>query len=128
MKRIPTSTCQPVSKKVFLTVNGKILPCERIGQQHCLGWVDDHGVKLDFEKIAAIYNSYYDKLKKQCTACAAAQMCLQCMFYLDIKAADPHCAGLMVEKDLSDFLSSQVSYLEEKPETYTRIMKEVAFE
>ncbi|MCX6581145.1 MAG: radical SAM peptide maturase [Candidatus Aminicenantes bacterium] len=128
MKRIPTSTCQPFSKKVFLTVNGKILPCEQIGQQYGLGLVNEQGVKLDFEKIAALYNNYYDKLKKQCTACAAAQMCLQCMFYLDIEADNPHCAGLMVEKDISDFLSSQVSYLEEKPETYTRIMKEVAFE
>ncbi|MDQ1352688.1 MAG: uncharacterized protein QG657_2994 [Acidobacteriota bacterium] len=128
LKRIPTSTCLPFSKKIFLTVNGKILPCERIGQQHGLGWVDEHGVNLDFEKIADLYNSYYDKLKKQCTACAAAQMCLQCLFYLDIQADNPHCSGLMVEKDLSDFLSSHVSYLEEKPETYTRIIQEVSFE
>jgi uncharacterized protein len=128
MKRIPTSTCQPFSKKIFLTVNGKILPCERIGQQHCLGWVDEQGVRLDFEKIAALYNGYYDKLKKQCIACACAQMCMQCLFYLDIEAANPHCHGLMTEKDISVFLSSQVSYLEEKPETYTRIMNEVSFE
>jgi uncharacterized protein len=128
MKRIPTGTCQPFSKKVFLTVNGKILPCERIGQQHGLGWVDEHGVNIDFEKIAALYNGYYDKLKKQCTACASAQMCLQCMFYLDIEADSPYCTGLLGEKDFSRFLSSQMSYLEEKPETYTRIMKEVAFE
>lgn len=128
VKRIPTSTCQPFRKKVFLTVNGKILPCERIGQKYVLGWVNDQGVDLDFEKIAALYNGYYDKLKKQCTACAAAQMCLQCMFYLDIEADNPHCTGLLAEKDFSRFLSSHMSYLEEKPETYTRIMKEVAFE
>ncbi len=128
VKRIPTSTCLPFSKKIFLTVNGKVMPCEQIGQQHYLGWVNEEGVKLDFEKIADLYNGYYDKLKKQCSACASVQMCTECFFYLDIESDRPHCHGLATEKDLSAFLSDQVSYLEDKPETYTRIINEVSFE
>ena len=46
---IPTGTCLPFGKKIFVTVNGKILPCERIGHQFALGHVDDLGVHLDFE-------------------------------------------------------------------------------
>ena len=51
-KRYPTGTCMPFSKKMFVTVNGKILPCERIGQQFALGQVTDTEVILDFEEIA----------------------------------------------------------------------------
>ena len=36
-KTIPTGTCLPFGKKMFVTVNGKILPCERIGHQFELG-------------------------------------------------------------------------------------------
>ncbi len=32
-KIIPTGTCMPFSKKIFVTVNGKLLPCERIGKK-----------------------------------------------------------------------------------------------
>ena len=36
-KSVPTGTCLPFSKKMFVTVNSKILPCERIGHQFALG-------------------------------------------------------------------------------------------
>ena len=34
---LPTGTCIPFSRKLFVTVNGKILPCERIGHNNFLG-------------------------------------------------------------------------------------------
>lgn len=37
LKTIPTGTCIPLVKRMFVTVTGKILPCERIGQQFALG-------------------------------------------------------------------------------------------
>lgn len=54
--KIPTGTCIPFSKKMFLTVNGKILPCERIGQESCLGFVNKENVEIDFKKICYKYN------------------------------------------------------------------------
>ena len=38
-KRQPTVTCRPFERKLFLTVRGKILPCEKIGQEHAIGSV-----------------------------------------------------------------------------------------
>lgn len=123
--RVPTGTCIPFNRKVFITVNGKILPCERIGFQYGLGTVDENKVELDFEKIARTYNSYYDKLKEQCCACANSEACFQCIFYLNPEKPEPKCSGLVNKKELSTFLSNHMSTLEENPHNYMKIMKEV---
>jgi uncharacterized protein len=76
---IPTGTCLPFSKKVYVTVNGKILTCERIGHQFALGEVTETEVKLDYEAIAQKYNNYYAKLDRQCKACYNKKACIQCI-------------------------------------------------
>ena len=48
-KRLPTGTCIPFSKKMYVTVNGKILPCERIGHQFALSEITGTEVRLDME-------------------------------------------------------------------------------
>jgi uncharacterized protein len=126
--RLPTGTCIPFSKKVFITVNGKILPCEQVGHRFSLGQVHDDKVDLDFERIAETYNRYYDALKKQCTACANSKDCLQCLFFLDFENQTFKCSGLLNTKEHSQFLSSRISYLEQKPQHYMKIMKEVIIE
>jgi len=123
--RLPTGTCVPFDRKVFITVNGKILPCEQIGHQYSLGTVDESSVELDFEKIAETYNQYYDTLKTQCCACAHAEACVQCIFLLNIDTPNPKCNGLFNKEELSRYLATQISYLEKNPQNYRKIMKEV---
>jgi len=43
-----TGTCSPFYKKMFLTVNGKILPCERIGHNFVLGNVSNKEFSVPF--------------------------------------------------------------------------------
>lgn len=129
VKRVPTGTCLPFSKKIYMTVNGKILACERIGQQFDLGYVTHDRVELDFNRIAEKYNAYYDKIRKLCVACYNADVCKQCIFNLGtIDDKKPVCNGLMDEKDYSNYLSSLTGYIEEQPETYSKILKEVVIE
>jgi uncharacterized protein len=127
-RKTPTGTCLPFSKKMFVTVNGKILPCERIGQQFGLGYVDEEKVLLDVDDIANKYNDYYEKIRKQCTTCFNADGCQQCIFHLNIDDDKPYCQGYFNKDDFSQYLSSHISYLEDKPETYSRIMREVVVE
>lgn len=79
-KFIPTGTCLPFGKKVFITVGGKIMPCERIGYQYYLGMVKDGEINIDFEAIAQKYNEYYTRAEKNCQCCADRRTCLCCMF------------------------------------------------
>jgi len=123
--RLPTGTCVPFDRKVFITALGKILPCEQIGFQYALGKVTQNEVDLDFQKIAQTYNSYYDRLKKNCLSCSNWDSCFQCLFYLNLDDPVIKCSGLMEEDVLHKYYASQLSYLEGNRHLYYKIMKEV---
>lgn len=125
MKYIPTGTCLPFSKKMFVTVNGKILPCERIGHQFGLGQVTDSGVELDAAAIAHKYNVYYSKLEKQCSYCKNRPSCIQCLFNLKDVENNPVCYGFMNETMMEDFKQKQFHFLRKHPEAYREIMENV---
>lgn len=122
---IPTGTCLPFSKKMYLTVNGKILPCERIDQKFVMGYVDSKGVSLDFEKIAQFYNSIYRTIKKQCTNCYRKNFCMQCIFYISKIEKGGICHGFMTKKDFDNFVLTQKRYLKKNPHLYQRIIEEL---
>ena len=123
--RFPTGTCDPFAKKLFVTANGKILPCERINHEYFLGAVDEHGVEIDFDGIAAKYNRWYDKIVSQCRACYQSENCTQCIFYLDLSATRTKCSGFMNREDFARYVNSQVDFLEAEPGMYFKILKEV---
>jgi uncharacterized protein len=123
-ERFPTGTCTPFSKKILLSEDGKLLPCERINEDFALGYVTLDGVLLEADKIARNYNNYFDKARKLCGNCFNADMCNECMFYLNIRPQDRlKCYGFMDEKKHFIYLSSFVSYIEEKPYTMSDLIK-----
>lgn len=124
-KKIPTGTCLPFSRRMFVTVNGKIMPCERIGQQYALGSVSESGVELDFEAIAGKYNSYFAKLSEQCSRCFHVNACIQCIFNLEDLEGCPQCEGFMNKQRFEEYKKRQMDFLRKHPEQYYRIMEEV---
>jgi len=127
--RFPTGTCTPFSKKVFLTVNGKILPCERIGHAFMLGSVTEKdGVKMDFTGIAQKYSDYFSKLENRCSACRNADNCSQCIFNLENLENKPVCSGFSNQADYSRQIASCIDYIEDNPGVYGKILEEVITE
>ena len=124
-KTIPTGTCVPFAKRLFMTVNGKILPCERIGHHHALGMVTDTVVTLDLDAVAERYNAYLNKLEKQCSQCCNAAACIQCIFNLHDLDGSPECSGFMNQQTFNIYKKRQMDFLREHPEEYYRIMEEV---
>ena len=123
---IPTGTCIPFSKKIYVTVNGKILPCERIGHQFALGELTENEVKIDFEAIAQRYNHYYNKLYKKCEICKNRRTCIQCIFNLSsINEKNTVCHGFMSKIDFETYENAQLNFLIKHPEAYYKIMTEV---
>ncbi|HCC50896.1 MAG TPA: radical SAM peptide maturase [Porphyromonadaceae bacterium] len=125
MRYIPTATCYPFSKKIFMTVTGKILPCERIGHQFAMGKVTDSGVEIDCEDIAVVCNSYYDSLQKQCGSCYQAGHCIQCMYIIKNLENKPVCQGFSNKQKFENYLQGELNRLSLHPELYKRIMEEV---
>jgi uncharacterized protein len=127
VQRIPTGTCLPFSRKLFLSVNGKILPCERIGHQYYYGTVDEKKVHLDAEKVARQANDYYDKIRSQCFQCYKVNICSVCIFNLDIDKVQKikDCPDYMSYETFSKYLALWMSKLEDNPGYYPKIMDEV---
>lgn len=124
----PSGTCIPFSKKIFVTVNGLILPCERIAHKYSLGTVTSEDVKINCKKIASKYTSYYKSIKKQCVSCYRKPICYQCMFHIDsLMDESVKCQGFadrdLFEEDVQKFLS----YLLNHPHLYERISKDLLF-
>lgn len=122
---IPTGTCKPFSRKMFVTVNGKILPCERIGQQYGMGCVESCLlVNLSFEEIAEYYNRCLDKLRSQCQTCYRTQSCSQCMFSIDRFDSQEQvkCPEYTDAKTFAGYVSQNISFIEEHPNAYERVM------
>lgn len=120
-KPIPTGTCQPFTKRVFVTVAGKILPCEKISHQYGLGQVREDGVEIDFEKIANTYNNYYNRITKLCSKCENKGNCLTCIFH----------NGYLENCRCNDFATPQITgkekeaallFFQQFPEAYSHIM------
>lgn len=128
IREVITGTCYPFSKKVFVTSNGKILACERIGHQFALGMVNDVKVELDINHISETYNKYFDKLREKCNTCYNYKTCGQCIFHMDINSDNPSCDSYLDNDGFKEYLSKNISYLEKKKDIYFKLLKEVVFE
>lgn len=126
LPKIPTGTCVPFSKKMFVTVNGRILQCEKIDHEYSLGMVDDNKVNLDYEKIVRQHNEYIFKFIKQCESCAIKQHCNTCIFEANnLNEPDAKCQYFMAPKGLENRRARQLEYLAQHPELYRRTLKEI---
>lgn len=125
--RTPTGTCLPMTKKIFITAQGKILPCERIDHKYYLGSVGDNTVNFDIERIKSLYNNYFQKLLKLCSRCYNIFECSQCMFYLDLDSNPIKCKGYTNYENYKEKLKYIVEYLENNPDKITTIQNEYEY-
>lgn len=122
---IPTGTCIPFTRKLYLSVNGKILPCERIGQQFGLGEISGTEVKLNPLVIAQKCNERLARMEKICKSCYNKKACSQCIYNLEGIGAKPVCKGFMDKKAFQSYCSHNISLIRQKPSLYREIMTKV---
>lgn len=118
---IPTGTCLPFAKKLFLSVNGKILPCERVGHKYSLGSVDAKGVTLDPAAIAEQVNQQLASIRSACESCYRADLCNVCIPQQDLQD-HTDCPYFMNADDYQGYLSDRLSKLEEHRDYYSRLL------
>lgn len=125
--RYSTGTCMPFAKKMFITVNGKILPCERIAHDYAMGQVTDTEVLLNYELIAEQHNRYTSRYLKQCKHCAISRHCRVCVYQEhEINRGCNLCSSFMTEKQFATEQNATLAYLSKHPELYRRIFNEVS--
>jgi len=122
----PTGTCLPFSKKMFISVNGKILPCERVDHDFFFGNVYDDHVELNLKKVAELHNAYVFKFEKQCRCCAINRQCIQCVYQNDeIRKENVTCLSFCNQNELDEKISLNLDFLRNHPHYYERIMNEI---
>lgn len=121
-----TGTCTPFSKKLFVTVNGKILPCERIDHVFSLGTVTDEKVDLNFELIASKYNRMITRYRNQCLSCGYKGRCRKCVYHDDnIMTEKPVCQMFTSEANLDASKKEALRYLRHHPYLYYNLLTNV---
>ena len=121
----PTGTCLPFSKKMFITVNGKILPCERIDHDFFYGTVYDDRMELDCKKVAEQHNDYVFKYVDQCRSCAITRQC-HCVYQDDnIRKENANCHEFCDQQKFEEMTALNFDFLREYPHYYERVLNEV---
>lgn len=122
----PTSTCIPFSMKMFISVNGKILPCERIDHKYSYGVISNNKVIMDFREIAEKFNYYLSILKSQCDSCGINNLCEQCVYQFDnLIEREVRCPQLCSSKKAKMIKTDIKNMLIEYPHYYEKITKEI---
>lgn len=121
-RKYPTGTCLPFMKKIFVTTEGNLLPCERICHNYIIGKVTDK-VHINCEQIADMYNQYYDEISKQCCECYHINECKECFMQSQIIDNKIVCGSKMNKQEYKSYLSILISLLEENPDLFDSVNK-----
>ncbi|WP_158712751.1 radical SAM peptide maturase [Parabacteroides pacaensis] len=124
-ENISTGTCLPFERKMFITVNNKILACERISQSYVLGKIVDEKVCIDYQSIADMYNQFFDNIYHLCRKCYRSGKCSQCILQLEDLTENVQCMGFQNKKQFEFTISRYISILESYPYVLPKYMKEV---
>lgn len=126
IKMMPTGTCSPLRRRIFMNTNNQLLPCEKVCHKHALGSVDEQGVHIDVVKVAEKYNTYYRKVRSSCVQCYEARSCSTCLLSLeriDLSEMDNFiCPFFMDSHAFVNKLRHIISFLEQNPTDIVKIV------
>jgi len=71
----PNGICQPGLKRLFINLEGKFHPCERVGQAFNIGDVDNG---FNLAKIKTMIEDYINLSEENCVKCWAVRLCGIC--------------------------------------------------
>ena len=120
---VPTGTCKPFEKKLFVTVNGKILPCERISHAYYLGKVSETELAFDLQYAVDKHNGYLKMVQKCCKTCACKFKCLKCVYQIDnLDSGAISCDMHASTKNYDQYNKRCFKYLKSRDHLYRRLL------
>lgn len=109
--KFATGTCIPFSKRMFVTFDGKIHPCEKVNRDRPLGMVYEGRVVIDAKEVATDFNKMTEKNKSVCQECYLQQCCTKCMLCFD----KGKCSNFTNSERFAKILAETISYIETHP-------------
>lgn len=130
-KQLPTCTCTPFSRKIFLTNRNKLLVCEKVNYKYSMGFVEKE-IKIDIPEITKKYNVYFEYLKKFCQNCYAYRFCGKCLFHIKdidrMNFEENPCDQFKDQDGFKNKMYQIVSYLEKYPGDFSQILEDLIIE
>lgn len=121
---IPTGTCIPFSRKMFVTVNGKILPCERISHSYYFGKVSEEGLDFSIQNVVDRHNGYLKNILRCCKTCAGQNRCNKCMYEIDdLNSCVILCDKQMSLSQIENHNNNCFKYLNKKRDLYRTVLE-----
>lgn len=129
-KIVPTSTCVPFHKKMFITVNGKIMQCEKISHKYSLGEIKEESIVFDYTKIAKDFNAYVNSVVAQCDHCYMNTTCSTCVFQMNAQNFNNSEKSSVIpcfysKQKYNKYIETNMRFLKENPFMYEKILKQV---
>lgn len=125
-KYLPTSTCLPGGKKILMTTNNKLLPCERVNYKYAIGEINKE-VILDIPKITQRYKFYFDHIKNVCKHCYSNKFCNTCLFHIkgidNVDSKEFICEYFCNSKEFTNRLHRIFSFLEKYQNDFYQIIE-----
>lgn len=122
-KTLPTGTCLPFNKKIFVSVDKKIHVCEKIDRSFALAELRDEQ-SFNFDAIADIYNDYFLKIKKVCSKCYRYEFCGKCLFSNreSLKGKAFECPTFLNKAAFKDLMSNMLKFIEKHPDVFQQVL------
>jgi len=104
--------CIPFSVKIFLSVSGKLYPCERTNRKAFYGQITDNEI-FQYPQISQYYFERLNMLKEQCKNCARYYNCNYCIFKLNLEEGYVKCPRFITETNQEKVLSELIYRIEQ---------------
>ncbi len=118
----PSATCLPFSKRVFVSFDGKLHPCEKISRSIPWGEVTlDGNLKIDISSITERFNTILHEQQCHCSKCYLQKCCNQCVLQLPCSK----CNSIMSRSEFSNVLSQSYTYIENYPNIVNILNKNI---
>ena len=110
---IPTGTCIPFTKRMFVSYDGQIHPCEKVNRDSPLGKINNDGsVSINCAQIANEFMSKLSAHKSVCQQCYLQMCCTKCMLCFN----EGKCDDFTSKNKFASMLSQTISYIEKYPD------------
>ena len=112
--RLYTGTCLPLSKKLFITAEYILMPCEKIDFDVNFGRIYNGGkIEIDYQAIAEQHNKNINNVIRQCKKCYYSELCSFCIYTMKTNSEGLYyCDKFMNRETYQQYLSQLWNCLE----------------
>lgn len=112
--RLYTGTCIPLQKKIFITADYNLMPCERISFDVNFGNLYENGKHphINWAKIIKVHNTQLSSVTQQCAKCYYNSLCSTCIYtFKKDKHGKPICDSFMNKLSMQKYLKEIFSLI-----------------